>query len=190
MFNVNLWCQCLFSHSAGAQTVEKKAENFAYTPLGTEQCCGHWPSQMQIFDISDRVFSKYDLRVTHMPSAKLRGKLVNAKYKPPKKKTPRHRIQDPLRRLHVRRQNWKVPETPQGTPAWCKQQHRRECTCRTRGIQSQHWLGQCSNHSKRNVMTRLLVETLVIQTTPDMINQIEGNLPVIYAQSLRHILRA
>lgn len=39
-------------------------------------------------------------------------------------------------------------------------------------------------------MTRLLVETLVIQTTPDMINQIEGNLPVIYAQSLRHILRA
>lgn len=43
---------------------------------------------MQIFDISDRVFSKYDLRVTHMPCVKLRGKLVNAKYKPPKKKHP------------------------------------------------------------------------------------------------------
>lgn len=142
-----------------------------------------------------RVFSNYDLRVAHVPCAKLRGKLVNAKDKLPKEKYPGVIYKIPCgdcdcvyvgetgkfpRRLKEHQRDVNKKNVTANALAEHVETHNHQID----------WDSATIIAKERNATTRLLVESLVIQTTSDTINRTEGNMPGIYARSLRRILKA
>lgn len=140
-----------------------------------------------------RIFSRYDLRVAHMPSNKLRNQLVNVKDRLDSKSYPGVVYKIPCADCSCSY----IGETGNFTRRL--KEHRRD-VCNNKKASNalaehadNH--GHCINWDnatiiakEKNPATRLLLESVFIQTTEDTINRTDGNLPASYTRSLRHIL--
>lgn len=146
-----------------------------------------------ISEALSRIFSKYDLRIAHVPSNKLRSKVVNVKDRLQDEKFPGVIYKIPcqdcnfcyigetgnfIRRLKEHKRD--------------VQNHRHVYNALAEHVhKSQHsiaWENAAIMAKEKNPTTRLLLESLLIQTTPDTVNRTDGNMPQVYARSLRHIL--
>lgn len=140
-----------------------------------------------------RVFSKYDLRVAHVPSSKLRSRLVNVKDKMESDKFPGVVYKIPCADCDC----VYIGET--GKFSRRLKEHQRDVAKenRTTNALAEHacqhnhrigWDDTAIIAKERNLASRLFLESLIIQTTPHTVNRTDGNMPAIYTKSLRHIL--
>lgn len=147
-----------------------------------------------ISEALSRVFSKYDLRVAHMPVSKLRNQLMNVKDRLPNEQFPGVVYKIPCLNCN----HAYIGET--GKFSRRIKDHQRDVKNKKHATNAlaghahdtghQIDWGNASILSKeRNLTTRLLLESLFIQTSQATLNKNAGPMPGIYARSLRHILR-
>lgn len=141
-----------------------------------------------------RVLRPYSVQVAHVPTKKLRHSLVNIKDKLPKEKFPGVVYSIPCAdcdRSYVG-ETGNFPQRLKQHMYDVRKKHVTSNALAEHAEATRHeidWDNAKIIEKEKNWTSRLLLESLTIQTTEHTLNRNDGNFPHVYTHCLRHILK-